>query len=140
MRDETYIVDLCDAVLGQPALRQYRFPFLFGDPTKRGRRIPLPVDAYYEKLSLVVEYHERQHCEPSPFFDRRIVASGITRGEQRRIYDLRRMEILPQNGIEVIVIGYKEFELNSNKRLRRAPSDLEVVRLRLSPFFRLQGS
>jgi hypothetical protein len=135
MRDETYILNLCDTVLDKKALRQYnKFPFLLGDLTKRGRRIRLPVDGYYEELRLVVEYHERQHCEPVPFFDRRIVSSGITRGEQRRKYDLRRMEMLPENGITFVVICYKEFELDSSKRLRQVSSDLDVVRLRLQSF------
>lgn len=63
--DEYYIIGLCNEVLGQVAVQQYKFEFLNGDS---GR--PLPVDAYYSQLNLVVEYHERQHAEEVPFFDR----------------------------------------------------------------------
>lgn len=60
MRDEQYIVNLCDIVLESIASRQHRFDFLRGDKCKRvngeivevfqeqGRK--LPVDAYYEEL------------------------------------------------------------------------------------------
>lgn len=134
-KDETYIVNLCDDVLGLKASRQHRFPFLLGDLTKRGTRVRLPVDAYYSELDLVVEYHERQHSEPAPFFDRRIVASGITRGEQRRRYDLRRREVLPTEKISLVVFSYQEFEHDASKRLRcRVTLDREVVRLRLQGY------
>ena len=47
--DETYIVDLCDVLLGQRASRQHRFQFLTGDSG-----VPLPVDAYYPSLRLIM--------------------------------------------------------------------------------------
>jgi hypothetical protein len=92
----------------------------------------LPVDAYYQDLNLVVEYHERQHSEAVPFFDRKIVFSGITRGEQRREYDQRRRDVLPEYNITLIEISYQEFEHDGRKRLRRVPSDLAVLQKRLS--------
>jgi hypothetical protein len=33
-----------------------------------------------------------------PFFDRKLTVSGMTRGEQRRIYDQRQRDKLPENG------------------------------------------
>ena len=75
--DESYVIDLCDLVLGQTALRQYRFSFLRGDPGASGRQASLPVDAYYPQLNLVVEYHERQHTEPVKLFDKRETVSGV---------------------------------------------------------------
>ena len=47
LKDEHYIIDLCDHVLGMTALRQHKFDFLRGDPGKHGRCRRLPVDAYY---------------------------------------------------------------------------------------------
>ena len=46
MRDEIYILNLCDILLGHQSLRQHRFSFLRGDSSsgKEGRK--LPVDAY----------------------------------------------------------------------------------------------
>src|SRR5262245_55172490 len=86
-KDQSYIIDLCDRVLRMKGIRNHRFEFLLGDPGRRGARPRLPVDAYYPALNLVIEYNERQHSEAVKFFDRRIVASGITRGEQRKLYD-----------------------------------------------------
>ena len=126
-RDEDYVIDLCDEALGLIALRQHRFPFLKGDT---GRL--LPVDAYYPELKLVVEYCERQHTEAVPLFDRRITASGVSRGEQRRIYDERRHEVLPQHDIKLINISYSDFKFDSNKRIdRNHARDLQVVKRKL---------
>ena len=82
LSDETYVIDLCDEVLGTVALRQHRFDFLRGDagPGKQGMR--LPVDAYYPELQLVVEYCERQHTEAIPIMDRRMTVSGVDRARK----------------------------------------------------------
>lgn len=126
-KDESYVIDLCDEVLGLKALRQYRFPFLLGDTGKA-----LPVDAYYKEKNLVVEYCERQHSEAVPFFDRRKTVSGVIRGEQRKIYDKRRREILPQHHIKLVNISYSDFEYDSRKRIIRNHShDIEIVRVKL---------
>ena len=120
--DEHYVIDLCDEVLGLKASRQHSFDFLKGDT---GRR--LPVDAYYEEIGLVVEYCESQHSESTPFFDRKMTVSGVTRGEQRRIYDKRRADILPKYGLRLVVIDYKDF--GTTKKLKRDKSaDIEIVK------------
>ena len=87
--DELYVIDLCDQVLNLKAIRQHRFDFLLGDPGKTGRCTPLPVDAWYPELKLVMEYREKQHTESVKIMDQRMTVSGVTRGEQRRIYDER---------------------------------------------------
>ena len=110
--DETYVIDICDEVLGLTASRQHRFDFLVGD---RGTK--LPVDAYYKDLDLVVEYCESQHTESTPFFDNKLTASGIQRGEQRKRYDRRRAEVLPKHGIKLISISYREF--GDSKKIKR---------------------
>lgn len=126
-KDETYVIDLCDEALGIKAVRQHRFPFLKGD----GNSL-LPVDAYYPTLNIVVEYRERQHTEAVAFFDRRQTASGLPRGEQRKLYDQRRRDILPQHGIRLVELNYSDFEHASSKRLKRvSEKDLEVVRSKL---------
>lgn len=120
--DEYYVIDLCDEVLGQKASRQHRFDFLRGDTG-----VKLPVDAYYPELNLVVEYHERQHTESTPFFDRKKTIGGIPRDERRRIYDLRREEVLPKHGIRLVVISYTDF--GAKKKIsRNRPADREKVR------------
>ena len=129
LSDESYVIDLCDEVLGTPALRQHRFDWLRGDarPGKQGTR--LPVDAYYPEQQLVVEYREHQHTEVVPFMDRRMTLSGVDRGTQRAIYDRRRRDLLPQHGITLLELSYTDFAHDKNKRLhRRRDEDLAVVR------------
>ncbi|MDI4655539.1 hypothetical protein [Xanthobacter autotrophicus] len=127
--DEAYVIGLCDRILGLKAQRQWRFPFLLGDPGRSGRCVRLPVDAFYPELGLVVEYHERQHDEPVPFFDRRITAAGISRGEQRRIYDERRRTVLPEQGLRLAVICCSDLAHNGARRLLRdAERDQRAIR------------
>lgn len=126
-RDEYYVLDLCDYVLGVVSSRQHRFAFLLGDPSLKGACRRLPVDAYYEPLRLAVEYRERQHSEPVPFMDRKLTLSGCTRGDQRRRYDERRRLVLPQHGIQLIELDYSMFAHDARKRLRRDRAADEVV-------------
>ncbi|GAK96934.1 hypothetical protein JCM19294_1243 [Nonlabens tegetincola] len=130
--DETYIIDLCDMVLKQKAARQHRFDFLLGDTG-----IKLPVDAYYSNLNLVIEYYERQHSEAVPHFDKHMTISGVSRGEQRKLYDERRKIELPKNGIDLVIFDYSEFSHHSNKRLLRNRSeDIEVINKKLRNYLK----
>lgn len=129
--DEHYVLDLCDAVLAISGLRQHRFDFLLGDPNAKGVHAKLPVDIYYPDLNLVIEYKEQQHTKPNKHFDKPDVmtVSGVHRGEQRRIYDQRRLEVLPKHGIQVTEISYSDFAFDrKDKILRDDVSDLEKVR------------
>lgn len=135
--DEHYIIDLCDEVAGVSSLRQHKFSFLQGDPGIRGNRAALPVDAWYESLNLVVEYHERQHTEAVKVFDKRSTVSGVSRGEQRKIYDQRRISVLDENKIALVILSVNEFDHDSSKRLRRnREKDLATVRCKLTPFIK----
>lgn len=121
--DESYIIGLCDEILKMKSLRQFKFDFLRGDSG-----VKLPVDAYYPELNLVIEYREKQHTEEVKFFNRRQTVSGVNRGEQRKLYDQRRRDILPRNGIELIEFDYHEFEHTKAKRLiRNDEKDIKVV-------------
>ncbi len=140
MKDEEWIIDICDDVLGQKAIRQHRFPFLLGDPGPSGRRAKLPVDAFYPNLELVIEYHERQHSERVPFFDKddRLTVSGVPRGEQRRRYDDYRRTLLPQHGYTLLIFNYSEFEHNNARRLLRIDRDRDrrIIATRLHDHLR----
>lgn len=118
-RDEGYVVDLRDEIPGEPARRQHCFPWLVGDAAQSGGRRALPVDAYYEGQGLVVEYQERQHTEPTPFFDRRQTVSGVGRGEQRRLYDKRRETEIPDHGLRLVVVTPGDSDADRRGRLRR---------------------
>ena len=125
--DEAYIISLCDEVLGHRAIRQHRFDFLLGDPGQNGARRRLPVDAWYPGLRLVVEYHERQHTEAVALFDRRQTVSGMSRGDQRQLYDQRRRDTLPAHGIAYVELDVSLFPHDSAKRLKRTGRDRSVV-------------
>ena len=128
--DEYYVLDLCDQVLGIQCERQYRFDFLLGDPSPSGKRVKLPVDAYYSDLNLVIEYREMQHFNENKHFDKPdiITISGVHRGAQRRLYDMRREEMLPLNGIELLLIPYSAFTCNSQgKIVRNSEKDINVI-------------
>lgn len=128
--DETYIIDLCDEVLKITAMRQHRFKFLKGDTG-----VKLPVDAYYPKLKLVIEYHERQHTEKITFFDKRVTSSGIGRGQQRKLYDERRKIEIPKYGLDLIFFDYSEFAHTSSKRMsRNKPLDLIIISQKLKKY------
>jgi hypothetical protein len=59
--DAFYVLNLCDELLGVKSSREHTFEWLLGDLSpKAGRRKALPVDGYWESLSLVVEVMENQ--------------------------------------------------------------------------------
>jgi hypothetical protein len=129
--DEFYIIDLCDKILGLTGERQKKFDFLLGDANAQGRKAKLPIDVYYESLNLAIEFNEQQHTKAVKHFDKPNVmtVSGVHRGEQRRIYDERKKELLPKNGIQLIHISYDMFECTRNgKLIRNKKKDEEVVK------------
>jgi hypothetical protein len=136
--DEYYIIDLCDEILGCKASRGHRFSFLLGDASlKTGKKRVLPVDAYYPDLQLVVEYQERQHTESVKFFNKP-TATGIMRDAQRRIYDQRRLDVLPRHGINIIVLDYTVFKTKNKKLLRNTLHDEQILREKLTAFIKCQ--
>ena len=114
--DEYYVLDICDEILRKTGSRQHSFHFLCGD---RGTR--LHVDIFYQDIKLVIEYREKQHYKDVTFFDKpdKMTASGVPRNIQRRIYDKRREEVLPKNGIEIVIIPYFELDSKNNGKLNR---------------------
>lgn len=126
-------MDLCDEVLGVRCHRQATFDWLRGDPSvARPAGTRLPVDGYWPDLGLVVEFHEEQHTRPAPFFDRRQTVSGVGRGEQRRLYDARKRELVPGRGIQLVVIEKSAFTVRSKRIVRHHANDAALVRERLA--------
>ena len=138
MSDEYYIINLCNELLDASASRQHKFGFLLGDYHKDGKtRSVLPVDAYYEDINLVVEFLEKEHTESAYFIDKaeRKTISGVSRGEQRKIYELRRRRGLKGKDINLIEIDYSSFECDSKKNLiRDKEKDLDVLRTLLKGY------
>jgi hypothetical protein len=54
--------------------------------------------------------------------------SGVGRGEQRKLYDQKRRDLLPQYGIKLIELDYSNFEHTRGKKLlRNKTEDLKVI-------------
>jgi len=141
--DEQYVLNLCDKVLGLKSSRQHRFDFLFGDKNKKGKPAKLPVDSNYDELKLVIEYREKQHTESIPFFDKpdKMTVSGVSRNKQRKIYDERRRQVLPEHNITLIEISYSDFNYNRQKRIiRNMDYDKKIVQQKLRDFIECSSS
>jgi hypothetical protein len=123
-KDEHYVLELCDRVLGEKSSKQHRFDFLLGDKSKKGHQAKLPVDGYYVTRNLVIEYCERQHTEAVDFFDKpnKLTISGVHRGLQRKIYDERRRLVLTEKGFILIEFSYADFQFDKRKRIVRNES------------------
>lgn len=131
-RDEDYVIDLCEVLLAEPALRQHTFDWLRGDSntSRPGRR--LPVDAFWPGHQLVLEYREIQHYQPVAHFDKpdRLTVSGVHRGQQRALYDARRDELIPAQGLTLVIIMPSHLGANPRGRLHRRnrQHDLDALR------------
>jgi hypothetical protein len=130
-QNEEYVLGLCDEALGSTGLRQHRFDWLEGDLSpKTGRRMTLPVDAYWPDRALVVEFHEKQHIAEVRHFDKpdTMTVSGMHRGMQRKRYDDRRRKLIPAYGIRLVIIPISYFEVRRSNIVQRHYEDLAVVR------------
>jgi len=102
--NEKRCLDLVSKVLDCIYILGKRFDFLRGDPTpKRNSGVTLPVDGFFPKYNLVVEYRGKQHFHPNKLMDRR---KG--RASQRRKYDKRREEVLPNHGFKLLIFRHDE--------------------------------
>jgi diadenosine tetraphosphate (Ap4A) HIT family hydrolase len=127
--DEKYILDLVAEILAEPDYRwQHRFPTLLGDPGKDGKQRTLPVDGYFPRHRLIVEYWEKQHSAPVPIMDKGMTVSGISRGHQRRVYDQRRQAWADAHRLQLVILDYRGFVTDEMGRLRRDPArDRQLV-------------
>lgn len=120
--DEYYIVDLCDEILTAKASRRHKFGFLLGDFHKDEKtRTALPVDAYYRELNLVLLFSEKQKNLSGEAYAKsdRMTISGVTRSEQRKVYDQRKRSALESKNIDYIEIDYSSFKVNGRNKLTR---------------------
>lgn len=118
--DEKYVLDLVSNILDEKYEWQKRFDTLLGDPGKGGRRNKLPIDGYFTKLNLIVEYKEKQHFVEVSIMDRRMTVSGVNRGEQRKIYDLRKEKWAKDNNIKFLSIAYTDLKYKNNGKLLKS--------------------
>lgn len=120
-KDQDYVLDICDEILGGRGERERRFDWLRGDQNAAGRRSMLPVDGYYPDSEIVVEYWEKQHTESVPHFDKpeQLTVSGVSRAAQRRRYDELRQNLIPEHGLRLVIIRVADLASRKNGKLRR---------------------
>jgi hypothetical protein len=123
--DEFYLVNLCDELLKEKASRKHTFDTLVGKLHKKGKgRTKLPLDAYYEKAKLVIEFFEKKETLEAP-----------EREAQRKFYDQRKKVVLDKKKIALVEINYALFECNENDRLvRNQLNDVLVLKDILKEF------
>jgi len=88
------------------------------------------------------EYWEAYHIIAVAHFDKpdRKTISGVHRGEQRRIYDERRRQVLPQHGIVLVEIDCMDLAHDGRFRLSRDKErDRPVVEALLANYRRKMG-
>jgi hypothetical protein len=129
--DEKYVLDLVADIMGENYEWQKRFDTLLGDPGKTGRRVKLPVDAFFPAANLIVEYREKQHSQPVTIMDKRMTVSGVLRGEQRKIYDLRKEQWAKDNEIKFLIVSYFDLAHKKSGRLTRDSVHDEKAIMRL---------
>ncbi len=131
--DRSYVIDLCDEVLGKRASREHTFDFLRGDAPDGKKGKYLPIDAFYPELGLAVEYHERQQITPLQPADSIGKSATLTQpGGQRALYQTRRHDLLAEHKITLVELSYRDFSYAPSKRLlRNRNSDLEVISYQL---------
>lgn len=126
---QRYATSLLEDLLG-PAEIEKRFDWARGDsrdPSRRG--VPLPFDAVWEGRKLIVEIDEQQHGEPVGFFDKPDVmtVSGVHRGEQRRIYDERKVRLARDHGYTVVRIPASALSMNGRAIALKRDADRSAI-------------
>lgn len=137
--DETYILDLCDELLEDKAMRQHTFDFLVGDFHKDGRtRTEIPLDGYYYSLNLAIDYSEKQDVEETIVDNAdKMTISGVTRAEQRKIYNRRKREVLRKKEVNFIELKYKDFVYDEQfKLVRNNDKNLHILKKLLKKFLK----
>ena len=112
--DENYLLDLCDEILGQKALRQH----LFHLPDK-GRNFP--VHGYYPELNLALYYRKPPQSEVVTHLENISWISGrsLHREKEEEEFLQRCRELLPEKGIRLLEIHHSNFSYNKLKRLQK---------------------
>ena len=128
--DDYYLINLCDELLDQSASRQHKFGFILGDMHKDEKsRTALPVDAYYRKANLVLEFLKIEDETMELGKPGRKTVSGVDRTEQRKIYAQRKRKGLKAKDIPLIEVDFNAFELDKEHKLvRNKEEDIKILK------------
>ena len=121
--DETFILNLCDEILNQTAVRKHTFDFLLGDMHKNSKsRTKLPIDAFYKDLKLAIEFES--------YFKEEIAKEGFldsARAAKIDIYKQRKKDYLEKKEIKLITINYKSFDCDENGAIDREAANIPLI-------------
>ncbi|MBL4746438.1 MAG: hypothetical protein JKY08_08720 [Flavobacteriaceae bacterium] len=121
--DETFVLNLCDEILNQTAVRKFTFDFLLGDMHKNSKsRTKLPIDAYYKELKLAIEFEG--------YFKEEVAKEGFldsTRASKIDIYKQRKKDYLEKKEIKLITINYKSFDCDENGAIDREATNIPLI-------------
>lgn len=138
IKDNDYLIELCDQILNKKSQKQFTFNDLLGDFHKDGiSRTKLPLDAYYKEMNLVVEVVNKKSSTLQKDIDKsqKLTVSGVTREEQRKIYQERKRTFLEEKEIKVFEINFALFETDEENRLIRSETnDLALLKELLQEF------
>lgn len=132
--DQRHITGLLTELLGRAEIEK-RFEWARGDSRQPGGLgAMLPFDAVWEHRRLIVEIDERQHGEAVAFFDKpdRMTVSGVHRGEQRRLYDERKVRCAHEHGYTVLRVRTSSLAHRGRHLIHDRDKDLELLRRLLS--------
>jgi hypothetical protein len=89
----------------------------------------LPLDAYYMSLNLVIEVVNKTSTPPKKGKDKsqKLTVSGVTRAEQRKVYQDRKSAYLAENNIKLFEINFALFETNDLNKLVRTKDNDEAL-------------
>ena len=120
IKDDDYLIELCDDILNKKSQKQFTFDDLLGDYHKDGiSQTKLPLDAYYQDINLVVEVVNKRSVVLKNTIDKsqKITVSGVTREEQRKVYQERKRTFLEEKDVKVFEINFALFETDESNRL-----------------------
>lgn len=112
--DENYLLDLCDEILDQKALRQHKFNFL-------GEGRNLPFLGFYPNLNLALYYQKPPQSEVVTRLENINWISGrsLHREKEEEEFLQRCRELLSEKGIQHLEIHHSIFSYNKLKRMNR---------------------
>ena len=87
---------------------------------------------------MALDYSEKQDAEESNIDNpEKMTVSGVTRAEQRKIYNRRKREILRKKEVNFIEIKYKDFDYDEQfKLVRNKDKNLHILSKILKKFLK----
>ena len=126
--DENYLLDLCDEIIGQKALRQHLFHL-------RDKERSFPVHGYYSELNLALYYQKPPQSEVVTRLKNISWVSGrsLHREKEEEEFLQKCRELLAERGIQLLEIHHSNFSHYKLKRLQKTEkADVEVLKQILS--------